>query len=48
MRTQGVGPNIIKIYIRFEFRATWILPLNPKAIDDKFSFVEVDNIQPTN
>jgi hypothetical protein len=46
--TQGVGPNIIKIYIRFEFKATWMLPLNPEAIDEKFSFVEVYKTQPTN
>jgi hypothetical protein len=46
--TQGVRPSTIKIYIRFEFRATWILPLNPKVIDEKFSFVEVYKTQPTN
>jgi hypothetical protein len=35
-------------YIRFGFRATWTLPLNPKVMDKKFNFVEIYITQPTN
>jgi len=37
-----------KIYIKFEFRVTWIWLLNLKVIDEKFSPIEVYTTQLTN